>query len=195
VSEIHPADLAANPGLAARYLRRDDLLRDIVNVRARQDRAIQDLGLKSPPSLPRLRQANETRAGFAELFADLQIEPPTARTDGNAMGERIAHLELLKHHCARWAKADLGRLAQADARGFDNAQADIIRDAQVVAADPTIGSFKHPGALRPVVRTDKAGHKTTTWHGDPNAWMSHFHDPLLRCLTAVGDGRGNWYPR
>jgi hypothetical protein len=156
---VNPADAFINPGLVAQYARRDDVVRDIVNVRARQDAQFAALGLKPAPSIPRLREANETRAGFAELFQDLELAQPAARADANPVGELLDHLRPLQRHSPRWAKADLGRLARADARGFDNAANDILRDARTVAADPHIGSLRRPGALRPIVRTDAAGHR------------------------------------
>jgi hypothetical protein len=192
---LNPADAIASPHLVARYMRKDDIVRDIVNVRAAQDRAVQDLGLKAPPTLPRLREANETRDSFAELFRDLELTQPPARTDGNATAERLAHVEQLQRFGAEaWRRVDLLRLASSDSHAFDNAETEIVREAKCVAADPRQGSFRRPGALRPTIRTDNAGHKVTTWHGDPNAWMNRFHDPLIRCLNAVGDGYGNWYP-
>jgi hypothetical protein len=191
---IHPGDLIINPQLGARYMRKDDVVRDIVTVRRRQDETIDRLGLKPPPSIPRLRQANDVRSEFSELFQDLELPQPQPRADGNPTGERLDHLRQLQRHCPRWAKADLGRLAQADARGFENAANDIVRDAKAVAADPHQGSFRRPGALRPIVRTDASGHKTTQWCGNPDSWMNRFKDPLIRCLNAIGDGRGNWYP-
>jgi hypothetical protein len=175
-------------------MRRDDVVRDLVNVRQRQDRAIAGLGLKPPPQIPRLRAANDVRSELQALFQDLQIEPPLPRSDANATAERVAHLELLQRHCPQWAKAKLATIAAADTAAFQSIGNDIVTAAKAVANNPTIGSFRHPNALRPIVRTDASGHRTTKWCGDPNDWMSRFHDPLIRCLNAVSLGYGEWLP-
>jgi hypothetical protein len=193
-ANIHQADINANPGLVAQYARHDDIVSDIVTVRRRQDQAVADLGLKAPPSLPRLREANAVRNEFAELFQDLQIEPPLARTDGNAVAERIAHLELLQHYCPQWAKAKLSAIAQADTAGFERIENDIVTAAKRIAADPIIGSFRRPNALRAITRTDAAGHKTVKWCGDPASWMSLFYSPTQTVLRAVSRGYGEWLP-
>jgi hypothetical protein len=97
----------------------------------------------------------------------------------------------LQRLCQQWKDVNLGAIAGADADAFDNVARDIIRDAKAVASNPTIGSIHRPGAMRPIVRVDGAGRKTTRWYGDPNSWMAQFHSPTIAVLRAVGDGYGN----
>jgi hypothetical protein len=192
--EINPGDAVTRPGLVARYTRRDDIVRDLVDVRTKQDRAIADLGLKAPPSVPRLREASDVRSGFQTLFQDLEIEPPTARSDANSTAERLAHLELLQRHCPQWKNTKLASVAAADTSAFETIASDIVTAASAVASDPTIGSFRQPNALRPVVRTDASGHRTTKWCGNPATWMSAFYPPVQTVLRAVSLGFGTWLP-
>jgi hypothetical protein len=56
---------------------------------------------------------------------------------------------------------------------------EIVRDAEATAADRSIGSFRHPGGLRTVTRTDAGGTRYVSYHGSCYSWMQHFMDPRI----------------
>jgi hypothetical protein len=185
---INPADAFLMDSRA--LARRDDLVEDLVRVRDRQDRLA--ARLPAPPNIARLREATDVRAQYAELFRDLELTPPAPRTDGNAVGERLAHLAALQSRFApaEWRKVDLYRAAQAETKMLDLAEREIAGAARANAADKTYGSIHRQGCLRPVTRIDSIGRKTTEWRGDPFDWMRMFMPATYDLLEAYGTGRG-----
>jgi hypothetical protein len=183
---MNPADAALSRAMA----RRDDVVEDLVRVRDRQDRLASRL--PAPPNIDRLREATEVRAQYAELFRDLQLPQPEARTDGNAVAERLAHLAALQPRFApaEWRKVNLYSAAQAEPKMLDLADEEIGGAARDRARDKTYGSIHRPGALRPVTRIDSLGRKTTQWCGDPFDWMRMFMPATYDLLEAYGNGRG-----
>jgi hypothetical protein len=186
------ARVRGRPVAATRH--RDDLIERIVDLRQRQQQAIAALGVPQAPSIGKLREETETRRGFATLFADLGLEPPAARGDGNATGCKIDHLRLLQLFCPRWSKTQLGPVAAADAGAFEAISRDIVGAATAVAGDRTVGALTGSDRLRPITRTDSTGVVTTRWHGRPDQWMRRFHTPTITTVTAFGDGKGSWWP-
>jgi hypothetical protein len=193
-SSINPADrVLMEMGLPRRPLaRRDDVVEDLIRTRGSQDRLASRLDLHPAPNIARLREATDVRAQYAELFRDLQLPQPEARTDGNAVAERLAHLAALQSRFApaEWRRVDLYHAAQAEPKMLDLADEEIGGAARAKAADKTYGSIHRPGALRPVSRTDSIGRKTTQWCGDPYDWMRLFMPASIDVLEAWGTGRG-----
>jgi hypothetical protein len=185
---INPADAFLMDSRA--LARRDDIVEDLVRVRDRQDRLA--ARLHAPPNIERLREATDVRAQYAELFRDLELTPPAPRTDGNAVGERLAHLAALQPRFAptEWRRVDLYRTAQAETRMLDLAEREIAGAARDRARDKTYGSLHRPGALRPIHRTDAQGRRSTEWRGDPFSWMSMFMPATYDLLEFYGNGRG-----
>jgi hypothetical protein len=82
---------------------------------------------------------------------------------------------------------DIGRLAIAG--GLNGIDREIVGDAQRIASNRTIGSFRRPGALREIHRVDQAGHETTEFCGSALSWMSAFMSPVVTCVEAFNTGR------
>ncbi|MGH6678936.1 MAG: hypothetical protein ACREDL_08390 [Bradyrhizobium sp.] len=100
-------------------MRRDDLVADVIDVRRRQDRIAAGLAIRPTPDLTRLRACADVRASFADIFADLHLSPPEARTDGNFIAEKLDHLRALQAFAPRELRAvELGRVAATDAGVF-----------------------------------------------------------------------------
>jgi hypothetical protein len=112
---INPADVIAAEVMGrSLFARRDDLVVDLVSARRAQDRLVAEIGLRAPLSVARLREAADARRAFEEVFRDLQLSQPAPRGDGNAVGERVAHLNILRRFSPQWRDAKLLRIAQVD---------------------------------------------------------------------------------
>jgi hypothetical protein len=185
---VNPADAFLMDSRA--LARRDDVVEDLVRVRTRQDRLADRL--PAPPNIDRLREATDVRAQYAELFADLELTPPAPRSDGNAVGERLAHLAELQPRFAppEWRRVDLYRAAQAETKMLEIAEREIAGAARAKAADKSVGSLHRKGRLRPIHRTDAQGRRTTEWRGDPFDWMRMFMPATYDILEAYGTGHG-----
>ncbi len=66
------------------------------------------------------------------------------------------------------------KLDSLEGPAFEIVESKIYADAQAVALNPSEGTA---GRLIPMVRTDSAGRKITSFTGDPLAWMSPFMAP------------------
>jgi hypothetical protein len=171
-----------------------EIIEKIVAVRSAQTAAIAALGIPSAPTISRLRAEAEVAREFREIFQDLGLEAPQLRGDGNRVGAELDHLVRLQPYGRRqWRGAKLGQIAMNEPAVFESIAADIVADARAIAADRTVGSLHDADRMRPIVRTDSTGVTTTRWCGKPDHWMRFLHDPVIRCLNAVGDGRGTWY--
>ena len=69
---------------------------------------------------------------------------------------------------------------------------EIVADARRVCDDVTVGSFKHPGALRRVETTDASGRRCIEWRG-PTWFGAAFQLPFKQNIVAFGDGKGRWF--
>jgi hypothetical protein len=192
---INPADaVLMEMGMGGRrgLARQDDVVEDLIDVRTRQDRLARRLDLHPAPNITRLREATDVRGSYAELFRDLQLPQPEARTDGNAVAARIDHLAALQSRFGppEWRKVNLYRAAQADPKMLELADREIGGAARDRARDKTFGSIHRVGALRPIERIDSLGRKTTQWCGDPYSWMVGFMPATYDLLEAYGTGRG-----
>ncbi len=86
---------------------------------------------------------------------------------------KLALLKRLQRFSPTFRDSDLRRLAAAGglARGVEAA---IVADAQTVAGDKTIGSFRRPNQLREIRRIGQAGSEEISFSGSPLSWMSAF---------------------
>jgi hypothetical protein len=133
------------------------------------------------PSLDDQQKIAATAARLENLYQDLEMAlPPPAPTEDPASYHVRLLTPLLKHapQFSDVPPADLRRLALVGA--LDGAVGrEIVRDAEATAADRSIGSFRHPGGLRTVTRTDAGGTRYVSYHGSCYSWMQHFMDPRI----------------
>ena len=143
-----------------------------------------------PPSLGDLRRINEMRTQNAQLFANLELQLPQAMPADTPARYEARLLNELKRHSPKWRSTDMGQLARANALGPVGRE--VRKDAQAIADDGLIGSFRNPGQLRRVEKVDQSGRKVTEWHGP--VWFGRaFQLPYIQNIVRFGDGRGNYY--
>src|SRR5262249_13855805 len=151
---------------------------DIALLRRGQDRAFSRLG--SAPSLTEQRHIEDIANSHKQLFADLELSVPTPASSDRLSDYWLKLLRPLQRFSPDFRHADLREFVKAGSihtlTGIDAA---IIEDARRVAADKTVGSFRNPGALREIRRTDMAGATTIDFHGSKRAWMTQFMSPLI----------------
>ncbi|HVB15833.1 MAG TPA: hypothetical protein VNF04_04815 [Stellaceae bacterium] len=144
---------------------------EIHNTRDRQDRALDRLHGHSP-SLDALREMHDAAGRHRELFSDLEMVVPEPRPTETAADYQVRLLAPLQRFSPNFRQADLRRLSIVGGlRGIDAA---IVADAQAIASNRTVGSFRHPGQLRRIVRDGEV-----SYHGNPLAWMSQFLSPIV----------------
>jgi hypothetical protein len=153
------------------------LVEDINHVRTAQQRELERLG--SAPSLEQQRAMQLLAKQHKQLFEDLELNLPQPGPTDRPDHYKVALLRRLQKFSPTFRDSDLGRLALTGglARGIEAA---IVADATAVAGDRTVGSFRRPGALREIRRTDQTGQVTeVSFAGDPRAWMSAFVSPVV----------------
>lgn len=89
----------------------------------------------------------------------------------------------LKMHSTSWKGVDLA--AVADDVAFGVAENQIYADATHVAHNPT---DLPEGTLRPITSRDVTGRQSTTFAGEPRAWMHQFQ-PSRRRLVGIRNSR------
>ncbi|MGQ3662667.1 NUDIX hydrolase [Citrobacter braakii] len=74
----------------------------------------------------------------------------------------------------------------------DSATLNVLEDQiyKAAKADVDWAMDNTPGYLHKTVRMDEAGRRITTWHGDPNAWLSAFKTPPRR-LVRINQNSGS----
>lgn len=160
------------------------LVDDILTVRAAQDRELARLG--RGPTLNEQREMADLGAQHRELFADLEMSLPQPAADADPLGYRVELLSRLKRFSPSWRDADLTRLARSALWGIER---EVLADARRIAGDRTVGSFRRPGGLRELHRTDAAGHRSVEFAGSPLSWMSAFMTPVVTMVEAFVDPR------
>lgn len=143
-----------------------------------------------PPSLSDLRRIADLQREHAQLFQNLELPLPEQRGDDDAQRYEARLLTALARHSPTWRGVDIQAAARANA--LTPIGAEIRADAQAIADDGTVGSFKTPGALRRIEKTDASGRKITEWAG-PLWFGQQFMLPFHQAIVAFGDGRGRWY--
>ena len=167
-------------------------LKQVEAVQRHQDRELRDLDRRQgrPPSLSDLRAINQMRQENELLFKNLELALPQAMSADNATSYEARLLNELKRHSPKWRSTDMSQLARANALGPVGHE--VRKDAQAIADDGLIGSFRNPGQLRRVEKVDQSGRKVTEWHGP--VWFGRaFQLPYIQNIVRFGDGRGNFY--
>jgi hypothetical protein len=157
------------------------IVEDINRIRSDQNVRLEALG--SGPSLEQQRAMALMAKQHQQLFQDLELNLPQLSATDRPHDFQVALLQKLQRFSPTFRGSDLHKLARAGglARGIEAA---IVQDAQNVAGDRTIGSFRRPGALREIRRTDQAGHETVEFAGSPLSWMQSFMSPTQTCVEA-----------
>jgi len=170
----------------------------IVQVRRDLDRVEADLDRVqgSAPNLVEQRELKATADRYAPIYRDLELPQPQPQPGETPIEYRIRNARGLR----RWSSWKDGTsrtfAALAEAGGLDAAEREITETARKRADNPHLGKVGAPAELRKVDRYDEFGrHTETVFHGNPLSWMQNFTSPIVSCLKAVGDGRGNWLPR
>jgi 8-oxo-dGTP pyrophosphatase MutT (NUDIX family) len=106
------------------------------------------------------------------------------------MGEQVPAYKrrlasMIQPHSERWKGLALNTLPDP---AFANAENDIYADAQKAARTPTDLA---PFQLRAHKSESQAGHKITTYTGDPAAWLMQFQPPVKHQLKAWRSARGD----
>lgn len=94
---------------------------------------------------------------------------PQALVGENLLTYRRRMATELKAHSDRWKDADLAAIA--DSAALSTIEAQIYADAQLAALKPT---GLPEGELRPMRHVDVTGRVSTTFVGQPRAWMRNF---------------------
>jgi hypothetical protein len=153
-------------------------------VRVRDDQNIRLKALGSGPSLEQQRQNNDLRERYSQVFQDLELSIPNPGATETPDQYRVELLSRLQSFSPTFRDSDLRRLDASGGLAYGIQQA-IVQDAQNVATDKTQGSFRRPGALREIRRTDQTGQVTSvSFAGDPRAWMSAFVSPVVTMVEA-----------
>jgi hypothetical protein len=148
-------------------------------VRVREDQNIRLEALGRGPSLEQQRSMALMAREHAQLFQDLEMTLPQPGAQDRPADYQVALLTKLQRFSPTWADSNLRALSAAGglARGIEAA---IVADATAVAGDRTVGSFRKPGALREIRRTDQSGQVTeVSFAGDPRSWRSAFVSPVV----------------
>jgi len=165
-------------------------LRQVEDLRRQQGRELAALDREQgrAPSLRDLRAINDLANEHRLLFQNLELTLPTPRADDSPRGYEVRVLSELKRHSPKWRHVDLYPAAGA-VKAFGP---EIRAAAQAVCDDVTVGSFRHPGALRKVEVTDASGRRCIEWRG-PRAFVDMFMPPVATTIVAFGDGNGRWF--
>ena len=166
--------------------------RRVEDFQRHQDRELAQINRQHgrPPSLSDLREINRMRQENELLFKNLELTLPQAMPADNATSYEARLLNELKRHSPRWRSVDMQALARSNA--LAPAASEVRKDAQAVADDGSIGSFRNPGQLRRVEKVDQSGRKITEWAGD--TWLGQqFMLPFHQAIVRFGDGKGNFY--
>jgi len=147
------------------------IVEDIHHIRERQTVELDRLHGRSP-SLDALREMNDAAGHHRELYADLEMVVPQPRPSEHPADYSVRLLQQLQPFSRDWRDADLHRLAVGGALGGIDAA--IIADAQRIASNRTVGSFRQPGQLRRIVRPGEV-----RYHGHPLSWMQQFLSPIV----------------
>jgi hypothetical protein len=156
--------------------------------RVRHQQAAELARLGDAPSLQQQRQITDLAARHRQLFNDLELNMPAPAATDRPATYQLALLQRLQRFSPTFRDTNLRNLAVAGglAAGIERA---IVEDARTVASDKTLGSFRKPGALRELRRTDEAGHQTIEFCGSPLSWMSAFMSPVVACVEAFNTRR------
>jgi hypothetical protein len=153
--------------------------------RVRTDQTIRLEALGHGPTLEQQRQMQALAERHQQLFADLEMSLPQPAAQDRPADYQLALLRRLQRFSPTWRETDIRRLAHAG--GLAGIDTQIVAEAQTVASDRTIGSFKRPGFLRAIRRTDAAGQEHTDFYGSPLSWMQNFMSPVQTCVTAFNN--------
>ena len=115
---------------------------------------------------------NDIAGRHRELFGDLEMVVPQPKPAEHPSDFNIRLLQRLQPFSHTFRQADLHRLAVGGALGGIDAA--IIADAQRIASNRTVGSFRQPGQLRRIVRPGEV-----RYHGHPLSWMQQFLSPIV----------------
>jgi len=115
-----------------------------------------------------LSTAQARADSVAQMFGDT-VTAPLHNENPVAYRKRLA--AKFQKHSTEFKDVKLDSL---EGPSFDIVESKIYADAQTVAMNPSEGTA---GRLIPMVRTDSAGRKITTFTGDPLAWMGTFMSP------------------
>ena len=167
-------------------------LKQVEAVQRYQANELRDLDRRQgrAPSLSDLRRINEMRQENELLFKNLELTLPEQRGDDDAQRYEARLLTSLARHSPKWRGVDIQAAARANA--LTPIGAEIRADAQRVADDGTVGSFRNPGQLRRIEKVDQSGRKVTEWAG-PLWFGQQFMLPFHQAIRAFGDGKGRWY--
>ena len=152
---------------------------DSADMKARLDRMERAMKPLSHEDEIELAKA-QTRAD--EVYQHLGDRAPKPLAGMNPIAYRKMLAAKLQVHSKAFGKIDL-RMDSITGEAFDAIEQSIYNDAVAFAQSP--GSAK-PGVLIPIVRTDEAGRRITTYAdgSDMNAWLGHFKmDPVHVALN------------
>jgi hypothetical protein len=132
-----------------------------------------------------MREMADLKRQHDQLFRDLEMSgAPEPRDDEFPSQYRRRLVERLREFSPKFRDVRLDRLSP-DSAVFG----EIVADAAALAADRTVGSFKSPGELRRIVRTDSSGREVISYHGNPKSgWMWQHMSPVESFVVAFTDG-------
>jgi hypothetical protein len=151
------------------------LITTIRDVRNEQRHAFAELGGEGS-SLHQLRQMENTANQFRQLYSDLEMTVPQPNPSEYPPDYRVRLLRRIQKFSGSHHDSNLRRLHHSG--GLSGIDSVIIQEAQAVANDRTRGSFRNPGALREIHRSDAGGSKYVDYFGDPLSWMRQFQPKM-----------------
>ncbi len=120
----------------------------------------------------------DAQARADDVFSAFGKHAPRPLSGENLVGYRIRLARALQPHSASLKDVDLGKIARADAQGFQHLEATVYADAAAAARNPV---DLPDGQLREIVRTDRAtGRRMIEFTGrSPRTWMQRFMPPTM----------------
>jgi hypothetical protein len=150
--------------------------------RLRQQLAALEARVAAPDRAPNLRALAEYQDAHARadsVYQELGLHAPPPHDGEGLLDYKTRLVKRLQQFSPKWKDENLRMMADAvvinpKSTAFSNAEAQIYADAQVYAADPTVGDLRNPGRLREVHKRDQGGTVITEFHGDSGICWAPF---------------------